>query len=286
MMTEEREKEAPIIKTFTTDLSAAIEESHGTLVKKIIEEEEARESEPKHLKGKGNRIYGFFGSLFLILGVSIIFYFVSNSHVPPPRDIVPSQGTQWLLSVNGETQVSISGLSKDEIVAAILAEEEKLNVRPGWILAIKPATDGVPVGLRHFVALAALNLPLDNIENVSDEFLLGVFGEKEGGKSLFFLLQAREFQDIFPGMRVWEKKMFSDIYRYFRIPVSLEFESLQGKNFEDGLVENKNARLLYAPDGRPVMFYLFADERSVLLGSSPAAAREVVLRLTGSGIRK
>ena len=84
-------------------------------------------------------------------------------------------------------------------------------------------------------------------------------------------------------MRVWEKKMFSDLRGFFGLEVTLDLES---KSFEDGIIKNKNARVLYGDIGQPVLFYIFLDEQSTIITGSLDAAEEVVLRLSQSGVRR
>ena len=48
----------------------------------------------------------------------------------------------------------------------------------------------------------------------------------------------------FGQMRNWENKMFSDLHDIFGIPLSLDTGYLLTKNFEDGIIQNKNARIL------------------------------------------
>ena len=90
--------------------------------------------------------------------------------------------------------------------------------------------------------------------------------------------------------------MFSDLHGFFGVDISPETNYLLTKNFDDGIVGNKNARVLYrtseegegsAPSPLPavnkiVVMYVFADETSVVIANTDKAAREVMLRLAGS----
>jgi hypothetical protein len=80
--------------------------------------------------------------------------------------------------------------------------------------------------------------------------------------------------------------MFSDMRGFFGISLSADTKYLLTKNFEDGIVVNKNARILYDKDNNIVMMYIFADDNSVIITNSTNAAREVILRLAASQIKK
>lgn len=105
-------------------------------------------------------------------------------------------------------------------------------------------------------------------------------------RDLFILMKARSFTDVFPSMRVWEHKMFNDLHTVFGIPINSKTSYLLTKSFTDGIVGNKNARILYTNEGEIALMYIFADETSIIITNSTAASSEVMLRLAGSRIRK
>ena len=108
----------------------------------------------------------------------------------------------------------------------------------------------------------------------------------ETSKDFFILLKARSTDDIFDAMRVWEKKMFSDLRGFFGVDLTLTTKNLLTANFEDGIVENKNARVLYNSDKDIVMMYVFANDTSVIITNTKKTAREIMLRLSLSQIKK
>jgi hypothetical protein len=86
--------------------------------------------------------------------------------------------------------------------------------------------------------------------------------------------------------RDWEARMFNDLHGYFGIPFDATTNYLYSKGFEDGIVNNQNARILYDKDRNIVMLYVFADNNSVVITNSDISAREVMLRLASGEIKK
>ena len=84
----------------------------------------------------------------------------------------------------------------------------------------------------------------------------------------------------------WEKKMFGDLYDFFGIDINPENTYLLTKDFEDGIIENKNARVLYDNNRNIVFAYVFIDDKTIVISTSPAPVREVILRLTYGEVRK
>lgn len=155
--------------------------------------------------------------------------------------------------------------------------------------------DKTILGLRKFIALTRGNfIPGDNTLFVNDNFLLGIVNDQDKsavapamvGKDFFILLKVRSTADIFDALRAWENKMFFDLHGFFGVDISSETNYLLTKNFEDGVVENKNARILYDTDGKIVMMYVFANDNSVVITNTEGAAGEIMLRLGSSQIKK
>ena len=105
-------------------------------------------------------------------------------------------------------------------------------------------------------------------------------------KDFFILLKTRSLADIFSSLRLWESKMFFDLYGFFGIKITPETKYLFIKEFQDGIIENKNARILYDNENKIVMMYIMADNTSIVVTNTKNSAREIILRLTSSQIKK
>jgi hypothetical protein len=107
-------------------------------------------------------------------------------------------------------------------------------------------------------------------------------GGAPAGKDFFILLKVRSTADIFNALRAWEGKMFFDLHGFLGINISSDTNYLLTKEFQDGIVENKNARILYDKMSKIVLMYIFADDNSVIITNAQNSAREIMLRLAGS----
>lgn len=100
------------------------------------------------------------------------------------------------------------------------------------------------------------------------------------------LIKVRSMLDAFGSMRAWEEKMFSDLHGFFGITVETANKYLLTKPFDDVVIENKNARVLYDNEGNTVFLYVFADDASIVITDGREAVEELILRLGSSRIRK
>jgi hypothetical protein len=277
------EMRSAAVETYAEDMAKVMESETGGLVKKIIQGEEENEAEKKNLspESRKNKIFMFFGVLLIFFALVVIFFFVfknQNNTVPIQKQFVS------LIFNNQSISLEISGLKKDEIVQAIFNEVSKTKVKAGGVEGIYLTENKQIIGLRRFITLINGHfVPSDNTLFVSDNFLLGVVKNQAdvntSGTGFFLLLKVRSATDIFDSLRAWEPNLLNDLHGFLGINLSNDTNYLFTKNFTDGIIENKNARILYDKNGNMVLMYIYADDNSVIITDSQNAAHEIMLRL-------
>ena len=273
-----------IIKTYASDMERVIEDdTGGGLIKKIIhgEEEHEKEKMASSPESKKNKFFMFIGILFLGIGLTALSYLLSAKEaptVPVERQFVP------LIFNDKSVFVEIKDFSKDQIVQTIMNAANTAEVKQGGVQGIYPTYDKKMVGLRQFVSLIKGNFTPGSDIFVSENFLTGVVNNTS--KDFFILLKVRSTADVFDSLRAWEKKMFSDLQGFFGVALSPGTKYLLIKEFQNGVVENKNARILYDNNKKIVMMYVLAGETSVIITNSENATHELMLRLASSQVEK
>jgi len=282
-MENEKELKHKTVDTYAEDMARVIENDKEGLVKKIIHEAEERESEKKNLSPEStkNKVYMFLSFLLVAIALGILFISIWNKSintVAVPPQFVP------LISSEKSFYIEVGGLDKRSIVGSVVNEMERTDLKAGGVEGIYLTVGKQVIGLRTFISLLEMSFVPGPVEFVSEEFLIGVTNME--GKEPFILLKVRSMIDIFDQIRAWEGNMFADLYQLFNVPLSSENNYLLTKSWEDGVIDNKNARILSDTDGNIVMMYVFADEASVVIISGRDGAREVMLRLQQSEIKK
>ena len=275
----------PVVETFAGDMADFIGGAGEGVVKKIIHGEEDKEAEKKNLspQSRKNKAYMFMGFLLLVLAVSLsVFFFTkrkSTDTVTIQPQFIP------LIFTDQSTSFEVLGMKKDEIAQTVFNEVNNTTVPPGGVEAIYLTENKQMIGLRRFITLIDSHFsPVTDTDFVSDNFLLGVVKNQSNaspnsGTGLFILLKVRSATDIFDSLRAWEPNIVNDLHGFFGINLSSNTQYLFTKSFEDGIVENKNARILYDQNGNVVLVYIFADDNSVIITDSLSAAQEIMLRL-------
>ena len=285
--TNKNEKPLGIVETYVGDMTDVIGSGEDGMVRKIIHEEEGLEKEQKNLSPESNRnkIFMYTGLALIFLALAIVSFFVlknQNSSVSIDPQFIP------LVFSEKSTNLEISGLKKDEIEQAVLNEINKTATKTNTVEGIYLTEGRKAVGLRRFISLIGADFsPSSNTLFVQDNFLLGsVFTglkpSNPNASDFFILLKVRSNADIFDSLRIWEKTMFTDLRGFLGLNISSDTGYLLSKNFEDGIVQNKNARILYDKNGNIVLMYVFANDNSIIITDEKAPAEEIMLRLAAS----
>jgi len=279
------------VETFADDMAKAIESGEGGMIKKIIQEQEEKEilKETLSIEGKKNKVFIFSGILLVLLTFSIfylIFIFrdkVFTTTVEPK--FVP------MIFLDKTNVVDATGLTKEKLVNTVLNQINSSEIQNGEVEGIYLSNNKKPIGFREFINIIRGNIPLDKITFLSDNFLLGINDTTNSitfkpNKNLFFILQMRSISDVFSAMKIWENKMFLDLYGFLGILINTDNNYLLTKDFEDGIVQNKNARILKDNDGNIVLMYVFVNDTSILITNSEDTSKEIITRLAYNQIAK
>jgi len=294
-MTRDDDTKEKLVETYAEDMANVIENDRSGLIRKIIHEEEQHEIVKKNLSptSKRNRIFMFVSFLLILFGFFIFLYFLSTrepSTVPVEKQFVP------LIFTDKSVYLEIKDLNKkEEIAQVVLNKVNTTEVKKGGLEGIYLVKNKKIVGLREFLTLTESNFfPNEDPFFVKDNFLMGVVNgetkpvstDASQGGDFFLLIKVRAIADVFDSLRAWENKMFSDLRGFFGISLSAETKHLLIKDFEDGIVQNKNARILYDDEKNIIMVYVLADDNSVIIANTESTVREIMLRLASSRIEK
>lgn len=272
-----------IVQTYAEDMTEAIENSSGGAIREIIREQEKSEIIKKELspQSKKNKLFMSVSFVLVLLAVTMLsfFYFrTKDNTVLPEKQFTP------LIFTDSSTFTEIKDLKKDQIAQTVLNKVNATNVKNGGVEGLYLTENKNIVGLRKFLEYIQSNFVAIDRALLSDNFLTGVVSGET--KNFFILMKVNSISDVFVSLREWENKMFTDLHGFFSVDISPETKYLLTKEFEDGIVQNKNARILYGADKQIIMMYIMADDNSVIVTNNENTAREIMLRLASSQIKK
>lgn len=283
-MENENNSKNKIVETYIADMASAVDGSEGIFIRKIIEEQEKKEERYMQfsLGDTKNKIFLYVGLFLLFAALGALGFLVFSKTKAGTVEVAQ----QYIPAIYLDNYLfkDIEGIAGDQIHRVILTEAFSKEIKFDEIFGVYLTLQNKIIGLRKFLSLTSPELDQKNLAFVDDNFLIGATNIEN--KEIFILIKTRSFSDVFDFMRLWENKMFYDLKGVFDIEVSSETNYLLTKDFEDGIVQNKNARILKDKDGKTVMMYVFIDDRSLLITKSNLVAKEVGLRLSSGILRK
>lgn len=278
------------VETYVDDITQALETSQEGVIRKIIAEQSARDEEGRGRSpfSKRNRFFALGGLAAVIIAIVIIAAVSARHKAASTVPAAPQY--QPLIFTDSASPLEIAGMKKDQIMAAVAGHISALAAAPGDIEGIYLTENQQMIGLHRLMALTGGGLPLADMPYMEDNFLIGAYRDPAADPSLpadpFLLLKMRSVADVFDGMRAWEHKMYYDLYGMFGRTVGSSSDPLLTADFEDGIIANKNARILRDGAGNIVLMYVYADDSSVIVTDREATAREVILRLASSQLKR
>jgi hypothetical protein len=278
---ESDELDSKMVQTYAGDMAQAIGGEQGGLIKKIIHEEEVKQEEHSNPEQIKNKIFMAAGILLLVLALGTVVYLSMNR-----KEIgtVPVATFTTMIFTDKSASIDATGLTKDQLAQALWAEIDASEVKYGGIEEVTLTLNSRGVGLRGFITILKGALVLSGPQLVDDNFLLGFYTWE--ARSPFILIKVRSIPDIFNSMRSWEAKMFYDLHGIFGTDINADTNDLLTKSFEDTIVENKNARILYGAGGEVILVYVYLDDSHIIIANDLVAVHEVATRLAGSRIKQ
>lgn len=263
--------------------------------------------------------------IFLTLGLFVYSYFFHRDEVSIEKNnsvksLILTDSTVFLdLSLLSKdeiaTQISeqsiVTKIKKNQVEAMYFTENKKVIgftrfnalVKSNFPFSKVPVvSENFMLGSGAFEIEQAVDLKLINqdagiaevdsvatIGNIYSEYDIDPLRYKPDQptrKDLFMLLSVRSFEDAFPVFKRWEEKLLLDLGGIFTIDVRGSKNYLLTKDWEDGIVQNKNARILRDNAGTPVLFYVFVDNTHVVIAKTEEVVKEIIERLIAAKVKK
>ena len=272
------------LRTFSSDMAAAMRDNKGSIIKIAIAEDERRRKDNKEIETapRKNFLLFFFALLVIALAAAgvygVLWYKNKSSVVPVAQVVIP----QSIIRSDTATTLDVTGKSGSDVVAAVHAIVANPGIQSGMvkniIVAQSAAQGAAPmrVPASDFLALLQSHAPDQFSRSLSQDFMLGVY--QYNTSNLFLVLTGTAHDYLLSGMLGWEPFLLGDVAPLFGIDTSGTNASLLSAPFNDALVENHNVRDILKSDGTPALFYTFLDPDTVFIANDPGTLLEAVRR--------
>jgi hypothetical protein len=284
------------IKTYSSDMAEAVRQNQGSVIKIALAEQNKREQENINKRASvtnKSKVFLVIGGVILIIGAIAGSYYLlqknNTTNVQTPKTTVES-----IISSDINSFISTDKATNKTDLINLLDSEKSKQEKSGSIKSIflTKQKDGQTALLpfNEFLSLADFTAPNALIRSLSDSYMIGIYTQNDSiadassdsnknKSNLFFIFKTKDYNNTYAGMLTWEKTMLDDMFPIFHIDVSGDNSQIFEKSFQDIIIENKDARVLYDTKGNPILFYLFTDKNNLVISDNEEAIKEVIARL-------
>jgi len=286
-----------IIRTFKGDIESAVSTNHLSSINIAIAENEKMHSqiqagaaEPVAAPASDyslNKILIFISIILIVIGViGVLLIFVIGTDNSSP--VIQAQNLPALITTEFKDELNTSQITKDKFTTALSNKlnDSQITVNTFYNTYI---TSGTSTSLRlittaEFIPLVNFTVPDIIKRTFLPDFMVGMYSF---GKNFpFIILKTSSFENTFAGMLAWEKDLEGDFKIIFRLPgysstggLRAELTPTTAKKFVDGVIVNKDVRMLKDTSGQIIFLYGIIDKETVVFTISDIAFKEIVNRL-------
>jgi hypothetical protein len=277
------------IRTYGDDIAHTIKDQKESVLsinlaekKKAEASQNLAEEQKKDIyaaeEGKRGRLITIISIILVVAGIGTIttFYFLSkrnNVVVKPNAPIV----------ADNHIVVTLQGLSRDQIINEISSKKEQA-IKNDNIYYLDLSSQNEALNLNPFLSAVSPNIPQYLLRSFGNKLDLGVYSEEN--KELFLLVSVNSMDNAFAGMLEWEKAIPDEVLPLFSQSANSTNDPLKNKNFQDVVINNKDARVLRDNDRNPVITYSFLDSKTLVITQSDSTLRELINRYNASKLER
>lgn len=283
-----------IIHTMQSDSGEAIKQQNETSVSIAIAEEKkiareralaqtTREEEPPVAQKRIGRVFIVVITILTIVVLVAAFVFVApmlkNTPIPAgPAPIIDNVTVpsipkaeplaSSLIQAQSENRFDISVSSQAQVFAATATELGKGT--PSASVKNLYFTEGAgpaatAISTARFLGFANIRAPEIIVRSFEKNFMLGFYGESNGGAAPFVILKISDYNTGLAGMLEWEAELPSLFDTIFGTHIAPQ--TAPGSKFSDFVVSGKDARVLELMSGASVA-YAFANPQTIIVTTS------------------
>ncbi len=295
LRTYESDVAAVLARRNTSAVTMALAESKRKQAQEIIATNSASES-----SSVGKKILIISLSLvFIAIGILGAYYLYSVSPLAPkPSTPATTPVTNALLPVDSQVVINLPTINKKTLVAAVNAElngNQQNNTLKSVVLqtidkskCTNETCDEIkatPISIQSALAAIGITPPDILVRALNPLWLLGIYSNDLGNKSVFIVVSNNLFQNTFAGMLQWESVMPDDLKDFllkgsqsYTATSTQIYPTIRG-NFIDRIIKSKDVREYVSADGKLLFLYSFLDNNRLIVATDENIIPEAMSRL-------
>ncbi len=285
----EKKDGVPSIRTYKNDVSNYIKKEGKTLSDIAIAEQNRKnrnlsnlEISDQNQKSSAKKI--ILAVIFLVLGSLIVFlfFFIKNKYLNNSTSV---QKTNQVKATTFDSSLESKDLELDNLKTSYVFGKIDAKLKEsGEIYYLKITNNDKPITGRGLLESLDIYVPSELARSLKNDFAIGSMG----GKARFIVLKTSYYANAFSGMLKWEKNIYSDLKNILDLKnesfettgTTTDSYSLKTSMFYDGIISNRDSRILRDGQNKTLLIYSFIDNETLVIASNENLLKTLTQKLT------
>lgn len=277
-----KETKIPAVRTFRSDLDQAVHDQGASLASIMLAEKKHQEETSKVVAAKSIKsslIYVLLSILLIVGAVVSYFVFKSMTDKASTAQVVQDQLSTYV-SYDTVTHLKADGLIGKESIGAVVQSARSQAGKNGSIevLSFEKNAPAVTLTTSEFFKALMVNPSANLLNSVSENLMTGIYTTPNLDRHLFLIFGVQNYDKALTGALEWERTIINDLFTIFNIQVSGNYSPILNSQFEDVVINNKNARIIRDVNGKPALYMLFINKDLFIITDNEDAIQEITNR--------
>jgi hypothetical protein len=279
-------KKINVLRTYTSDMADAIRTNEVSVIKIALAEKEKREREEVYAEAEGtntSKTFLVIGGIVLIAAAIFGSYFLikQKNLKDAPKNLIKTIDT--FIAYDAYQNIDMTNIKNTDDLSVAIKNSPLLSL--GSVKALFPTLNvSEIITSQKLLSTIGANPPGALSRSLSDKYLLGKYSNKNAvadgtGYTAFIIFETTDYNLAYASMLDWEKNILKDVFVLFNISIPETSSSLFYKSWQDIVVNNKDARVLYGENGEAILYYAFVNKNNFVITSNIETLKEVISRL-------
>lgn len=279
-------KNIKVLRTYTSDMADAIRTNEVSVIKIALAEKEKREREEVYAEAEGtntSKTFLVIGGIVLIVAAIFGSYFLIQQKKlkDAPKNLIKTIDT--FIAYDAYQNIDMTNIKTINDLSNTIKASPLLSA--GSVKALFPTINvSEIITSQKVLSVIGANPPGALSRSLSDKYLLGKYSNKNAvadgtGYTAFLIFETTDYNLAYASMLDWEKNIFKDLFTLFNINITNSNSPLFTKQWQDIVVNNKDARVLYGENGEAILYYAFVNKNNFVITSNIETLKEIISRL-------
>ncbi|MEI6191145.1 MAG: hypothetical protein WCP24_02090 [bacterium] len=284
-----------VVRTYKDDLESAIQNNHLSSINIAIAENQKLHSQINNrveVSPSGNNdlkskiIISL--SLILVLGgvVGISAFYFINKKSPAP--VIKTQELTSLITTEYKDELNVDTIIKNRFINVLSSKlndiQTPINTLYNTYVTTGSSTTRRLTNTSEFISLMKFQMSDTLKRTLLPSFMVGMYSFDRNLP--FVILKTSSFENAYSGMLSWESYLQKDFREIFRLPgygnsigIINDLTPTSIKKFEDGVILNKDVRILRDDSRNIILLYGIIDKETIVITVNDFVFKEIINRL-------